>query len=122
MQDGAAAQADRDVLARFGSRGVADRVDDRDRGEQPGDDRDDGGARRERRDEPEGEKPSDTSEAVGGTLDEPQRGGGRAEVEVGNDGSSEVGTSWPTSARKLAAPIPCTPGVSQSGSASASSA
>ncbi len=62
--------------------------------------------------------PSELREAaqpVGDALDQPERGGRGAEHDVRNDGSSAVGTSCPRSERKLARPIPRTPGVSQVG-------
>ncbi len=36
---------------------------------------------------------------------------GAPRVEVSSDGNNAVGISWPTSASRLAVPIPATPGV-----------
>jgi len=47
---------------------------------------------------------------------------GAPRVPVNSEGSSEVGISWPTSASRLAVPIPRTPGVSQPFSAGAGGA
>jgi hypothetical protein len=54
-------------------------------------------------------------EAVADPFNHPQRGGGRVERAGEQGGSSEVGTSWPRSERRLAIPIPPTPGVSHRG-------
>ena len=44
----------------------------------------------------------------------PSADAGAPRVDVSRLGNRAVGTSWPASARKLAAPMPVTPGVSQS--------
>jgi hypothetical protein len=43
----------------------------------------------------------------------PSAAAGAPRVAVTNEAISEAGISWPTSARKLAVPIPATPGASQ---------
>jgi hypothetical protein len=43
----------------------------------------------------------------------PRAAAGAPNVAVSRLGSRAVGISWPTSARKLAAPMPRTPGMSQ---------
>jgi len=43
----------------------------------------------------------------------PRAAAGAPRVTVSRLGSRAVGISWPTSARKLAVPIPATPGPSQ---------
>ena len=43
----------------------------------------------------------------------PSADAGAPRVDVSRLGNRAVGTSWPASARKLAAPMPVTPGVSQ---------
>ena len=52
-------------------------------------------------------------ERVAHSFDGAKRGGGGAQGGDEQDGSSAVGISWPTSASRLAMPIPATPGVSQ---------
>lgn len=50
----------------------------------------------------------------------PNTDAGAPSVEVSSDGSNDVGISCPTSASRLAPPMPLTPGVSQAGSAASS--
>jgi hypothetical protein len=52
----------------------------------------------------------------------PSADAGAPSVEVSRLGSSAVGISWPASARKLAVPMPATPGLSQRTSTSLDSA
>ena len=48
----------------------------------------------------------------------PSADAGAPSVEVRRLGGSAVGISWPASAKKLAAPISATPGLSQAASTS----
>ena len=67
-------------------------------------------------------EPRRARQAVGDALDHPSAAAGAPRVLVRKLGSSEVGTSWPRSARRLAAPMPRTEGPNPllaSGAASA---
>jgi hypothetical protein len=55
-----------------------------------------------------------SSEGVAHASISPNAEAGAPSVEFKRLGNRAVGTSWPTSARKLAAPMPLTPGVSHS--------
>ena len=58
-------------------------------------------------------QPGDASEAVGDAFDEAESGGRGAEGDGQQVGQEGGGISWLTSARKLAVPMPATPGPSQ---------
>jgi hypothetical protein len=56
---------------------------------------------------------SSTGQALRQALDEAEGRGGAPRVAVSRLGNRAVGISWPTSAGKLAVPMPATPGPSQ---------